>query len=247
MRKIIIVIIVVIVVIFSIIGIIFIGPVFGSEEPEEPPLIAEIGADRIKVRLGEGFNFTGENSSGNIVQYSWSFGDGNGSTGDKVYHYYNKPGWYNVTLTIQSSSGQSANATIVVGTQMRDISLDRYDDRHWDLRPQWRSGIGFMNEIGPNIGQPVIDFSGEVQQPIGSFDLVIDVWIEVETNHIQIQDIYTETFYGTGQTFQFSHTVSPGDLPVEVQSFPTQIRTSIWVDQGRWGSAEIHFDAVFPL
>jgi len=247
MRKILVVIIVVLVVIISIIGVFFIGDVFGSDEKEEPPLLAHIGTDKTKARIGEGFNFTAENSTGNIAQYTWSFGDGNGSTGEKTFHSYNRPGWFNVTLTLQGSSGQTANTTIVVGAQMHDISLDRSEGAHRDLRPQWRSGIGFMNDIGPNIGQPVIDFNGEITQAIGEFDLVIDVWIERSPNNYEIVDIYADTFYGTGGTFQFSHTVSPADLPIECQKCSARIRTSIWVDQGRWGSAEIHFDAIFPI
>ena len=247
MKKMIVALVIVIIVIFSVIGIFFLGDVFGSEEKEEPPLVAEIGADKTKARVGDGFNFTAENSSGNIVQYTWSFGDGNGTTGMESSHSYNKAGWYNVTLHLKCSSGRTANTTIVVGAQMRDISLDRSEGAHRDLRPQWRSGIGFLNDIGPNIGQPVIEFYGDITQAIGEFDLVIDVWIEVSNNQMQIVDIYAETFYGTGQTIQFSHTVNPADLPIEVQRCPTQIRTSIWVDQGRWGSAEIHFEAVFPV
>jgi PKD repeat protein len=247
MRKVILVLIVVLAVILSIIGFFLIGPVFGTEEKEEPPLVAHIGTDKTKARIGEGFNFTAENSTGNILQYTWSFGDGNGSSGEKVYHSYNKPGWFNVTLTLKGSSSQSANTTIAVGTQMRDISVDRSEGVHRDLRPQWRSGIGFMNDIGPNIGQPVIEFNGDVTQAIGEFDLVIDVWIQRSANQVEIIDIYSDTFYGTGQNFQFSHTVSPSDIPIDCQKCPTQIRTSIWVDQGRWGSAEIHFVALFPL
>lgn len=247
MKKMVIALVIVIIVILGVAGFFLIESVLSSEEKEEPPLVADIGVDKTKARVGEGFNFTAANSTGNIVQYTWSFGDGNGSTGMESSHSYNNAGWYNVTLHLKCSSGQTANTTIVVGAQMRDISLDRSDGAHRDLRPQWRSGIGFLNDIGPNIGQPVIEFNGDITQAIGEFDLVIDVWIETAINQVQIVDIYAESFYGTGQTIQFSHTVNPADLPIEVQRYPTTIRTSIWVDQGRWGSAEIHFEAVFPV
>jgi PKD repeat protein len=247
MNKMVIALVIVIIVIFSVIGIFFLGDVFGSEEKEEPPLIADIGVDKTKARVGDGFNFSAENSTGNIVQYTWSFGDGNGSAGMESSHSYINAGWYNVTLHLKCSSGRTANTTIVVGAQMWDISLDRSDGAHRDLRPQQRSGIGFMPDIGPNIGQPVIEFNGDLTQVFGEIDLVIDVWIEISSSQVEVVDIHSESFYGTGQTIQFSHTINPTDLPAEVQNHPTRIRTSIWVDQGRWGSADIHFEAVFPI
>lgn len=43
--------------------------------------------------------------SGNIVSWQWDFGDGGTSTAQSPSHVYNNTGFYNVTLTVTSSTG----------------------------------------------------------------------------------------------------------------------------------------------
>ncbi|NUQ80376.1 MAG: PKD domain-containing protein [Bacteroidetes bacterium] len=54
-----------------------------------------------------------------IVKYTWDFGDGSGDIGNKVYHTFQKPGTYTVSLTVDdgmklANSVQSTSHTIVI-------------------------------------------------------------------------------------------------------------------------------------
>jgi PKD repeat protein len=62
--------------------------------------------------VGTNVYFFGNDSydtDGSIVSYTWDFGDGTGTTGDVVSpgHAYEKPGWYDVTLTVTDDQGDT--------------------------------------------------------------------------------------------------------------------------------------------
>ncbi|MTK64045.1 MAG: PKD domain-containing protein [Methanobacterium sp.] len=48
-----------------------------------------------------------DKSTGNVLSYSWNFGDGNTSTEQNPKHTFNTPGTYTVTLTITGPGGSS--------------------------------------------------------------------------------------------------------------------------------------------
>jgi PKD repeat protein len=50
-------------------------------------------------------------SDGNIVDYSWSFGDSAGTAGANASHTYLTPGTYNVTLTVTDNGSATGTAT----------------------------------------------------------------------------------------------------------------------------------------
>src|SRR5262249_48491363 len=53
-------------------------------------------------------------SSGDIKEYDWDFGDGTTSQDENPVHSYAKQGFYNVTLTVYSSINTSATYTYQV-------------------------------------------------------------------------------------------------------------------------------------
>ena len=68
--------------------------------------VLEIGNDII-ASPGQKINFSGENSKdsdGKIVSYDWDFGDLNNAKGVNTIHAYEKPGSYQVTLTIKDDA-----------------------------------------------------------------------------------------------------------------------------------------------
>lgn len=66
------------------------------------PPVLEAGSDII-ASPGQKINFRGENSKdsdGKIISYVWDFGDSNTAQGMNTIHVYEKPGTYQVTLTV---------------------------------------------------------------------------------------------------------------------------------------------------
>ncbi len=56
------------------------------------------------------FTGTATTAVGSIVSWLWNFGDGTSSTAQNPSHTYTEAGWYNVSLTVTSSSGCSASS-----------------------------------------------------------------------------------------------------------------------------------------
>ncbi|MDD4938662.1 MAG: PKD domain-containing protein [Candidatus Omnitrophica bacterium] len=52
-----------------------------------------------------------DRSSGNIVSWSWNFGDGYTSTSQRPYHKYSATGNYTVTLTVKDANGNTSTET----------------------------------------------------------------------------------------------------------------------------------------
>jgi uncharacterized membrane protein len=58
----------------------------------------------------ESISFDGGLSTGDIVDYQWSFGDGDGSAGRQVTHRYDEFGTYPVRLTVEEDDGDQDTA-----------------------------------------------------------------------------------------------------------------------------------------
>jgi len=64
-----------------------------------------------------------DQSDGDIISYSWDMGDGEQSTEENPKHIYSKAGTYTVTLTINSQSGETDQATRTVTVSGGEPSL----------------------------------------------------------------------------------------------------------------------------
>lgn len=85
-----------------------------SEEPD--PLVARLDADFQEVDTNEAITFDANDSTGEIVEYQFDFGDGNTTEtmDSQVAHSYAAPGEYTVTLTVEDVMGDTAETTIDV-------------------------------------------------------------------------------------------------------------------------------------
>lgn len=86
--------------------------------------IADIGEPYEEYKNNESIYFDASNSNdpdGNIIFYRWVFGDGESVTNVKsLYHTYEKPGVYNVSLVVIDNNGSSDTETYVITIEKAD-------------------------------------------------------------------------------------------------------------------------------
>jgi len=104
---------------------------------------------------------------GNIVNWSWDFGDGDTAYGSTVSHQYNTPGNYTVTLNVTDNSGgwavEQKNVTVsspATASSPRFLFVD-------NTPTGWESGIDNLKDACQNI-MPDSDYS---------YGKAIDQWV----------------------------------------------------------------------
>jgi len=104
------------------------------------PPIADAGSDQT-VWIGEVVYFDGSGSKdpdGEIVEYTWDFGDGIKATGIKTTYTYKKPAdititQYTVTLKVTDNAGAVSTATCVVKIKFVELRLSiRQGTGYWN-------------------------------------------------------------------------------------------------------------------
>ena len=68
--------------------------------PPPPPALQAVITGPTQAQVGEVVTFDGSQSTGQIGNYAWDFGDGNTGQGVTVNHSYSAAGTYTVTLTV---------------------------------------------------------------------------------------------------------------------------------------------------
>lgn len=94
----------------------------GSESPPSAPysylfsedLNAVLTADSLQGESPHTVTFEAGSSTGNIVSYLWSFGDGETGTGTTATHTFTSPGSYNVELLVTDNLGITDQNSVVV-------------------------------------------------------------------------------------------------------------------------------------
>lgn len=78
--------------------------------PPNPPLVPSFFFSPSAPREDESVQFDASASTGVIVSYSWSFGDGTTGAGVRPTHRYSVAGSYNVTLTVTDDRDTAATS-----------------------------------------------------------------------------------------------------------------------------------------
>lgn len=94
----------------------------GTESPPSAPfpyvfssvLKAVLSADVLKGTSPLAVAFNANSSTGNILSYDWTFGDGETGVGSTINHVFSPAGSYNVTLKIIDDQGATAQATVAI-------------------------------------------------------------------------------------------------------------------------------------
>ena len=113
----------------------------------QAPPQAEISAPAT-VKAGREAIFSGAGSTdpdGNIISYTWNFGDGTTGSGSEVIHTYTNPGRYVVSLTVVDNSGLTDNAAVEV--TVLESPAPPYDVEAYFIPSGW---MGDFGDIGLN-------------------------------------------------------------------------------------------------
>ena len=136
---------------------------FSQATGNNHPPTAVIGFTSITMNVGAPVAFNGGGSSdpdGNVLTYSWSFGDGATASGVAPSHTYTAPGVDHVTLTVSDGFGgvDVAQATVTVN----------------DAPPVFSHGSFFAPEVfgsptpGDGFGEAIAALNGNIAVAAGS-------------------------------------------------------------------------------
>ena len=78
------------------------------------PLNASFTAEPVEGETPLAVNYNASASTGQISDYSWSFGDDTTASGATASHTYQAPGTYTTTLTVTDSQGQTEQSSISI-------------------------------------------------------------------------------------------------------------------------------------
>ncbi len=103
-----------------------------SVTDDAAPTAAVSAPDSADVDSSISFDAGDSTDDGQIVQYEWSFGDGETATGETVSHAFGSPGQYEVTLTVTDMAGNSKETTVSLAVSEDGESDDQGDDESDD-------------------------------------------------------------------------------------------------------------------
>ncbi|NOQ54101.1 MAG: PKD domain-containing protein [Thermoplasmata archaeon] len=213
--------------------------VFYSIEPRtNQELIAIANTNKSVAREGDGIYFDANSSRGDIIGYYWVFGDGSSEDTRNTIHMYERAGWYNVSLTIYDSEGNSDTTNLTVGMQQNDLEIEEIFGIMRDVNPNGRKGVGIGIRVHPNIGTPTIECNWHVQEAAGTVSFEV-LFLTSDEVRIYISEQRTATW----EDLEFGLTLFAEDIPNDVES----ISAVVYLEQGRWAGGTWSSSVVFPV
>ena len=101
-----------------------------GEFGERLGIVGDIQAAPTEPRVGDAVTFDASDSrpnTGELVSYSWEFGDGETAAGETVTHAYEESGSYRVTLSVTSDQGTTRETTLEMTVRTADGDGDTED------------------------------------------------------------------------------------------------------------------------
>lgn len=166
-------------------------------------------------------------STGDIIQWHWNFGDGNSSNEQSPEHHYNQAGNYQVVLTVtDNTNGQhshdSFNRELVVSDKYCPITAKQTDNKITAVTIN-SSDIHFNNsqadysqtaiELGTDF-KLAINIQGDTQATVKSTSW--KVWIDLNDNGIfgdSIQELVFNDVTEKSQPYQLNTVIDLSTLP----------------------------------
>jgi hypothetical protein len=91
----------------------------GNGDTPEPPK-AKVSVDSEDIFEGNRINFSARDSTGDLKEYQWDFGDGSEGYGVTASHKYDEVGEYRVRLTVIDNRGESDSDSHFIHVHYRD-------------------------------------------------------------------------------------------------------------------------------
>jgi len=103
------------------------------------------------------FNATSSyDKDGEIVNYTWNFGDGNTSYGNETNHIYGDDGLYTVTLTVKDDSNAEASKSVIINvTNVPPKAMILYSPSH----PKEREKIKFNASLSYDRDGEIVNYT----------------------------------------------------------------------------------------
>ncbi len=191
------------------------------------------------TRLDEGVLLDAGNSTGDIKEYHWDFGDGNTSSNVSIIYHYEFAGWYNISLKVSNADGASDNAQTVIGVQNADRHIEETFGRTYIIIQEGRLGRGpRIGDIQPNIGMPSMRGTWFINGAYGSY--TFEVLFITEGRSVTYLD---EGSTATREDLQFNLEISSVEFPDDIQS----VSATVWVERGGWSDGSYMFDVEYPI
>ncbi len=112
---------------------------------------AKIEVSSSVTAKGIPITFDGSKSTGNVVSYSWDFGDNVTANGESVSHSYLEEGEYTIILTVKNSEGIESTDSVVVNVINLEEALDSEFVSVYDNLNENLSFSGVLDEFFTNM------------------------------------------------------------------------------------------------
>lgn len=183
----------------------------GPEVNSQSDFVADISVNTTKARVGDNISFNGINSTGNIVNWTWDFGDGNISYDENnTNHSYDMSDNYTATLTIEDSEGNTDEESIDITIKNRDFYSN---DNDWSGDILFGGNTDRNFEVLDGVENPIIYAYWEITNQNGN---PLDETANITINLYDANDaiIYTRTYeiQNQGDTWNNNTTVEKIDV-----------------------------------
>ena len=156
-------------------------------------------------------------------------------------------GWYQVILTIWDGNGGYKNASLLVGIQHEDTTVEGHSNRWYNIDPTRRRGVYNSVDVGPNIAHPTVSTEIELDRPLGSFTFIVTVIHNIDTDNETEIELHSEGAILADGTHLFNYLVNDDDFPDEIGTSLAQVRAYVFIEEGRCRGATIRLNAIFPM
>jgi len=183
----------------------------GGAPSNSPPVADADGPYTGYINKAISFDGTGSyDPDGNIVNYTWNFGDGTKGYGETTTHIYTNPGIYQVTLTVKDNNGATNSDTTTVDITL-DSDRDGWSDTEEELygtdpnnpddKPMDTDEDRVPDEYDENDDNDALN--DEMEELIGSdpkdpsdVEAIANYWYIVDTNKDGIYDKFYDSSTG---------------------------------------------------